>query len=219
MGAFFADGGFDAYLLDTSDVALHIARANFEADDLAGHPVCGDALALPYPSGVFDVVVSIGLLEHFADITQLLQDQLRVLRPGGVFLGYVVPERTFSVQTLAVPINLVLRMAYAIYKVFKPVSKKGSRSAKAALYRNRFVAADYLAVLRQTGIQEAGSFGMFPVPLVSQSPAFPFSPMTPALERILVRIWQRLLSLRRRSSDPWICREGWGLAFLVWARK
>ena len=217
MGAFFADSGFEVHLLDTSEAALKIARLNFATDGLEGYLVCGDALVLPYADNSFDAAVSIGLLEHFADITRPVCEQLRVLKSGGVLLGYVVPERPFSVQTLAIPVNYLLRMGHIIRKAMKPALKESTPSSKAGLYRNTFVAADYLAVLRRAGVHEMGSFGMFPVPLVSHSPGFPFSLISPPLEHGLVRVWQRVLAMRRGASDPWICRERWGLAFLVWA--
>ncbi|MCZ7574936.1 MAG: class I SAM-dependent methyltransferase [Ardenticatenaceae bacterium] len=219
MGAFFAEDGFEVHLLDTSEAALQIAQLNFAADGLQGYAVCGDTLALPYRGGVFDVVISIGLLEHFADITQPIYEQLRVLQPGGLFLGYVVPERPLSVQTFAIPVNFLLRMGHTIHQTVKPVSKAGAPPSKAPLYRNTFAAADYLTVLQAAGVQEKGSFGMFPVPLISHSPGFPFSLMSPLLERGLVWVWQRVLAMRIGANDQWICPECWGLAFLVWAWK
>lgn len=212
MGAFFADNGFEVHLLDTSETALKSAMDCFKADELQAYTVCGDALTLPYGNGEFDVIVSIGLLEHFENIEGAVTEQLRVLKPGGVFLGYVVPERKLSVQTLAIPVNALLRLTSTLWD--------GSGSSfKVPLYRNAYAAADYLAIMRKAGVQDCGSFGMFPVPLVSHSPTFPFSLMAPCAERALVRVWQSLLSLRNAAKDPWICSERWGLAFLVWAKR
>jgi SAM-dependent methyltransferase len=214
MGAFFAEAGFETHLLDSSVTALDIARRNFDADALPGQVVCGDGLQLPYEDGSFDVVVSIGLLEHFEDIGPPVAEQLRVLRPGGVFLGYVVPERRVSVQVLGAPINAALGLQARVRG-----RRNGTRGRKSSLYRNRYSSGAYLGVLRDLGAREMGSFGMFPVPLVSHSPTFPFSLMAPPAERRLVGIWRRLLSVRPGPRDPWTCPERWGLAFLVWARK
>ena len=213
MGAFFADAGFDTHLLDTSTQALAIARRNFAVDGLACRVVVGDALQLPYPDGEFDVVVSIGLLEHFADVATPVGEQIRVLRPGGVFLGYVVPERAVSVQLVAAPINALLRARRWA------AGAKVTRQYKAPLFRNDFRAQHYLDVLDRLGVTNKGAFGMFPVPLVSHSPAFPFTANDPSIERRIVRTWRFLLGLRPGAGDPWTCPERWGLAFLVWARK
>ncbi len=221
MGAFFADNGFTVHLLDTSESALKSASTCFASDGLCASAVCGDALALPYRSGMFDVVVSVGLLEHFENIEAPIAEQLRVLKPGGCFLGYVVPERRLSVQTLAVPLTALLRIGHGLERFLKESRKPlpASTSKKVPLYRNQYCAADYLAILRKADVRDCGSFGMFPVPLVSHSTAFPFSLMAPSAEKRIVRIWRRLLSFRDQTTDPWICSERWGLAFLVWARR
>lgn len=53
---------------------------------LAGSPpraTAADALALPYPSNTFDAVVSAFVVRNLADVRAGLQEQVRVLRPGG----------------------------------------------------------------------------------------------------------------------------------------
>jgi ubiquinone/menaquinone biosynthesis C-methylase UbiE len=52
---------------------------------LRGHPglVEGDALALPFADGAFDVVMSVCAIEHFDDGAAALAEMARVLRPGG----------------------------------------------------------------------------------------------------------------------------------------
>lgn len=220
MSAYFADDGYDTHLLDSSRNVLAIARANFAADVLSGSFLCGDALSLPYSSEAFEVVLSIGLLEHFADIEPPVREQLRILRKGGIFLGYVVPRRRLSVQTLALPINAVLRFAD---RVDRSISARGHTTRghfdKVPLYRNGYRADTYLAALHRLGVERVGSMGLFPVPMISHSPSFPFTPMAPRLERRLVGLWQRLLHVNTGHNDTWICPEWWGLAFLVWAQK
>lgn len=219
MAAFFADAGFETHLLDTSPAAIELARRNFAADELEGTFVVGDALNLPYEADSFDVTVSIGLLEHFEDISVPVAEQIRVLRPGGVFLGYVVPEHDWSVQSLAKPINGVLA-AIAGRGPARPPQK-------APLYRNGLRSDAFLRELDKLHVARSGTFGMFPLPLVSHSPSFPFSAMSPAAERRLIAIWRTLqaLSFGKSTSspdpehDPWTCKESWGLAYLVWAVK
>ena len=213
MGAFFADAGFETTLLDTSPTALRIAQSNFLNDDLDGQYVCGDALNLPFGDDKFDVIVSIGLLEHFEDIEQAVTEQLRVVRKGGYFLGYVVPERRVSVQLIGKPMNMILKALQS--GIF---GRKDLLPNKVPVYRNAYAAESYLRILDKLGVAESASFGMFPVPLISHSADFPFSVMSAAREKRLVRLWRFLLGLRR-GSDPWVCAEKWGLAFLVWAKK
>lgn len=75
----------------------------------------GDARKLPYPDNTFDLVLSLGLLEHFkksADKTIVLREQARVLKKG----GYLVCQ---------VPI-LSLSLNYIYTKVFYDL-RKGTR--------------------------------------------------------------------------------------------
>ena len=44
---------------------------------------CGDAMALPFPSQTFDVVLS-GLASHHMNIPLMLSEKKRVLKPGGL---------------------------------------------------------------------------------------------------------------------------------------
>jgi ubiquinone/menaquinone biosynthesis C-methylase UbiE len=60
--------------------------------------VCGDALALPFRDGCFDMVFHQGVLEHFRDPLPILRENERVLRTEGVLLVDV--PQTFHVYTL-----------------------------------------------------------------------------------------------------------------------
>jgi SAM-dependent methyltransferase len=65
----------------------HLVRAMADAGEVR-HPVPGgvtnaDALALPFPSGVFDVVIAAEVLEHVGRDTAALAELVRVTRPGG----------------------------------------------------------------------------------------------------------------------------------------
>lgn len=219
MAGYFAHAGFETHLLDSSPEAIACAERNFAADRMPAHFHVGDALALPFSDGSFDVVVSIGLLEHFEDIRRPVTEQLRVLRPGGVFLGYVVPERPVSVQWLGVPVNICLRLM-RLLSGEPSVNRK-----KKAIYRNTYRSDEYLRVAREFGVQKSGSLGMFPVPLVSHSPAFPFTLLDEKSEARIVKAWDRLLKLNPGkdiaspdpAKDPWTCLESWGLAYLVYA--
>lgn len=78
----------EVVLLDSSEV--HVAAAR---QALASNPKCsvvlGDALALPFPDGGFDVAVCVRVLHHFADPAPLIAELGRVVRPGGsVVLEY-----------------------------------------------------------------------------------------------------------------------------------
>jgi len=80
---------YDAFervvLLDSS--AVHTAAA-IEAlrGDLRIEVRLGDALALPFADGEFDVAACVRVLHHFADPGPLIAEIGRVVRPGGVIV-------------------------------------------------------------------------------------------------------------------------------------
>ena len=79
--------------------------------DGAADFLLGDARALPFDAGSFDLVYSIGLLEHFEQPNVLLAEQRRVLKPGG-FLLVQVPQK-FSLYTMVkIPLTKLGRWPY-----------------------------------------------------------------------------------------------------------
>jgi SAM-dependent methyltransferase len=52
-----------------------------------------DPVALPFPNGMFDAVLSLGVLEHVANPGASLDELHRVLRPGGTLFVYKLPNR------------------------------------------------------------------------------------------------------------------------------
>ena len=83
--------GADVTGLDTFEEANGIDRKIVEARlDEAGYSaniIQGSAAKLPFADGSFDLVVSIGMLEHVdpAYRTDMLQEIFRIVRPGGYF--------------------------------------------------------------------------------------------------------------------------------------
>lgn len=53
------------------------------------HTVRGTAEALPFPDASFDVAIMDAVLEHVPDAARAFPEVARVLRPGGLFVGYV----------------------------------------------------------------------------------------------------------------------------------
>jgi SAM-dependent methyltransferase len=79
--------------LDYAPYAIRAVRENYRRANVEGYSLFGDARALPFPSGSFDVVLSGGLLEHFRDPATVLAEMARILKPGGLFYADIVPRK------------------------------------------------------------------------------------------------------------------------------
>jgi 2-polyprenyl-6-hydroxyphenyl methylase / 3-demethylubiquinone-9 3-methyltransferase len=72
--------------IDPAAGAIAAARAHAHAQGLRiGYDV-GVGEALPYGDASFDAVVCVDVLEHVADLTKVMAEVARTLRPGGLFL-------------------------------------------------------------------------------------------------------------------------------------
>ncbi len=73
--------------------------------------VCGDALKLPFMSESFGVVYHQGLLEHFRNPAEVLDENIRVLKHGGILL-VDVPQK-YHYYTILKHILMALGMWFA----------------------------------------------------------------------------------------------------------
>jgi 8-oxo-dGTP diphosphatase len=71
------------YCLDSSLVAISLAKRNFERNGLKIKISHGDATALPYPSSFFDKIIAFGVMEHIKDEEKFLLEVNRVLKDKG----------------------------------------------------------------------------------------------------------------------------------------
>ena len=214
LSAYFADNGFDCTLLDSSESAIKAAKNVFKKSGLKAKFDVGDAMSLPYHDGAFDIVFSIGLLEHFEDIETPIIEQMRVLCKDGLFLAYVVPKYTDNVQKDYEWINELLKESMN-FDLCDCVNQKEH------VFRSDADSVRYIEVLKKNLVREINASGVYPLPMISYSVEFPFTLLNAASEIILVEQFQEALDKRREKSkrNPWLCTEGFGQAFLIWGYK
>ena len=212
ISSYFAENGFDSTLLDSSVSVLDTARKIFASNGHQAKFVHGDALDMPFENNSFDVVVSIGLLEHFQDIQKPIHEQFRVLRPGGMFLGYIVPENPDNIQCYFNWLNKVL-------SIIAGLLKRGNEAAaqKTDIYRSDYGSERYLPIFRSLPVKKVLVSGVYPLPMISHSPEFPFSLLPSLAEKMLTEVFELILFIRRTlyQKNPWLCGENWGQAFLI----
>jgi len=80
----FAAHGADVTAIDLSPACLELARMSLACRGLTGKIEIGNVEELPYPDNHFDIVVARGLFMYTRDDRRLLDELLRVLKPGGV---------------------------------------------------------------------------------------------------------------------------------------
>lgn len=81
--------------LDYFNGSTKLIKGNLFKFNLNGTSVCADAYHLPIKSNSVAAVVSGGFLEHFNEdeINNIIQEMMRVLKPGGLFYAEIVPNK------------------------------------------------------------------------------------------------------------------------------
>ena len=213
LSAYFADDDWDCSLLDLSSTAIDQAIKAFSENNLKGDFQIGNCLNMPFDDSSFDIVFSIGLLEHFENLESVIAEQHRVLDSDGLFIAYVVPHIPDNCQRKFEWINELLRKLL-------PSETSDALSGKSEVYRSDSLSPPYLRILEELNFHDIGHSGIYPLPLISHSPEFPFSLLPDEAELSLVNTFQEwLLSNEGNNNDPWLCEEGEGQAFIIWGRK
>jgi len=101
-----------------------------------------DPVRLPYADGEFDAVLSCGVLEHVAEPDASLEEIRRVLRPGGTFYVFKLPNRFSYLEAIARRVGLYYHGADVHDRVYT------KRTALALLGRHGFAVRE----LRRTNL-------------------------------------------------------------------
>jgi demethylmenaquinone methyltransferase/2-methoxy-6-polyprenyl-1,4-benzoquinol methylase len=160
LGGGTGDLGFDAV---RENPAVHPVEADFTIEMLrvgkqrAGAPALMwsaiDALNLPFDDAIYDAVVSGFLMRNVVDLPQALQEQYRVLKPGG---RMVVLDTTKPGKNLLSPV-----IRFHMHTVIPLLGKLISGQADAYTYlpdsSEDFLRAEELAVhMAVAGFQKVG---------------------------------------------------------------
>tara|TARA_B100000941_G_C28382126_1_gene488003 strand:+ start:55 stop:909 length:855 start_codon:yes stop_codon:yes gene_type:complete len=216
FGAFFADYGCNILLTDLSEAILNEAKLIFEEwglDKKVSTLQC-DALQIEAKKNSFDIATSIGLLEHFEDPSEVIKEQIRILKPGGRFTAYVVPDKWTLTKAFS-PFNKMLK---EMNKVF---DKNFVDEKKADLFRTKYDSHYYLKVMKDLGLKGTGSSGVYPYPSISHSTEFPFTVMPEYFEIALVETMKNISQHRLDTfkDHPWSCDEKIAQGFFIWGTK
>lgn len=211
VSAFLAGRGYRCTLLDAAPAALRVARRRFARAGLRADYALGNVYRLPFPNDTFDILTSFGLLEHFADVDNVIAEMVRVIRPGGMFFADIVPER-FSVQTLGTAFNAGVRVAYYAAQG-KP--GRGLREAR-RLFRPDFFENDYSLATYRRYMAAAGLRGI----VIRGNRPVSVLTLPGPVERPYVALLGRARDLWRRfdaAGTP--LTNWWGAGWWAWGVK
>ena len=175
--------GFTVTLNDMSDEAMILAKANFAHFREDAQFVVSDARKLPFPDNSFDVVTSIGLMEHLPDYSPILKEAYRVLKPGGTMMQINIPHKR-SIQLL----NVYYRKLLTIF----------GKELRKDFPRNSDTPEIYAMHAREAGFQDVTTINVNPFPL--------FVPVPMIVDEMLAVIYRFILNLRRLFlKNPFTC--------------
>jgi 2-polyprenyl-6-hydroxyphenyl methylase / 3-demethylubiquinone-9 3-methyltransferase len=87
--------------VDPSEESLVAARTHAATQGLAIEYLCAPGEALPFADESFDIVYCCDVLEHVADLRQVIAETARVLRPGGTYF-YDTINRTAQSRLIVI---------------------------------------------------------------------------------------------------------------------
>lgn len=109
------------------------------------HFAQADGMALPFPNGSFDLVLSHAVIEHVADAPLYLRECARVLAPGGHLYLSTAPYLSFAgahLPRLKIPIPLhLLAGRTAAFAAFRTLARHAPWTLKEPANENSFIKA------------------------------------------------------------------------------
>lgn len=198
LSSFLALDGYQTVCVDYSMAALKSAQANYSAVKRRGLFAAGDACHLPFEDGMFDVVLSTGLLEHFEDPSPIVREMVRVLRRGGLFYSDIVP-RKFS---------LFRSLDWA-----GKLKRRGTGEQCPSFYERSFTSHEILHLLAAQGLVNAHVFPAGVVP-----PYLPLLYRSRMLREVEVRLVERTRRFWKSLDGTWLA-EWLGFYYFAWALK
>ena len=122
------------------------------------HFALADGMALPFRTGIFDLVLSHAVIEHVADALLYLRECGRVLAPGGHVYLSTAPYLSFAgahLPRLKVPVPLHLiagrRVAFA---TFRALARHAPWTLKEPAHENSFIRAAQRGEVKEDDLLE-----------------------------------------------------------------
>lgn len=167
--------GLDATLLDLEPSAIELAKENFKSRGVEGEFVVASSDAMPFPDNSFDMVYSIGLLEHLKNYGKTLEECYRILKPGGAIVHLNIPAK-WSCQN----INNFYKKILQLFT--------GKKYPAKDYWRNSDKPEDYISVAEAAGFKDCKTVNVNPFPI--------FVPMPRKIDKKIARFYRLIIKIR-----------------------
>lgn len=210
MAAHFARRGCAVTLLDFSSEGLDLARQSFAEQRLNAEYLLADCTNMPHvPSDQYDIVTSGGLLEHFVDPEPVIQEMVRVAKPGGLIIATVITKK-ISVQTLGDIQIFCLKVVRDFFSLhWRGIISRNRRNFP--FYENSIPLSGYRKILERAGCDEIFVSGASPFPSIWLPHV-----LRPWYGRLMIaaKPWWRMF-----NESQSLFAEIWGAMFIIHGRK
>lgn len=186
-------------LFDISEDGVALAHKNFELHGARGEIFVADAKKVDLAGEQFDLVFSIGLLEHLTDYEKVIAEKYRLTRPGGMVISLNIPKK-FSIQYINRPYRRVLKFLGS------------SLELKKDYFRNSDSPEAYKRAFEKAGFKNCKILHVAPFPIIT--------PARPWLERFITRVYRAVLFVRALyKREPFSASALLGQAHFVVGEK
>lgn len=83
---FAKEFGYDVYGVDYSEKGVKVAIVNLKIAGVEGTILCEDIFQTSFEDESFDIVYSMGLIEHFENPTEIIDTHIKLLKRGGTLI-------------------------------------------------------------------------------------------------------------------------------------
>lgn len=196
------------HLLDFSKNAIEIAKKNFKSFNQKASFYNCDIES--FNSKIkFDIIISLGVLEHIKDIEKTLNTISPHLKNNGTMIHMIVPEKK-SIQNY---FNFLNRFFSRFNKKKKWLDKE-TFSKTDQVFRSTLSSSNYLKTFKKLGYLNSKKIEVNPFPTISNIPKI--------IEKILVRLYLFILLIRKvffKIPNPFQCSVKISRAHFIVAKK
>lgn len=208
--------GLEVFPSDFSANALRIAEKNAEKYGVKARFIETDLYKTPLGDESFDIVISLGVMEHVEQPEKAYREMRRLLGKNGLMISMNVPEHPQNIQRLAAGANRWLARIESWVKKgnSKPWLDRESRSKTANVHRSTLYGDDFAVIVKNAGFSDVAVYEANPFPT--------FDPVPLWIDRLIVKTYRSILRIRKflhPSENPFFCsRKNSRMHFIV-ARK